>query len=44
MSVPTIALIPPKPKLAIRQRRLTVEVCQACQQPIRDGDACRCND
>lgn len=44
MSVPTIALVPPKPKLNIPSRRLTVDVCPACHKPLRATDECRCSD
>lgn len=42
MTIPTIALLPPKPKLEIRPRRLTVDVCPACQRPLNELDECRC--
>lgn len=44
MSVPTIALIPPKPKLNIPPRKLDVDICPACQRPLQNGDNCRCAD
>lgn len=42
MSVPVLALIPPKPKLAIPPRRLVVDICPACRRPVNEIDECRC--
>lgn len=42
MSVPTIALVPPKPKLNIPRRKLGVPICPACHKPISELDECRC--
>lgn len=44
MTVPIIALIPPKPRLNIPPRRLAVDICPACHRPLQSGDNCRCND
>lgn len=44
MSIPTIALVPPKPRLSIPARRVNVATCPACNHPLQYGDNCRCND
>lgn len=44
MSIPTIALVPPKPRLPIPPRSVSVDVCPACNKPLQYGDNCRCND
>lgn len=44
MSVPTIALVPPKPRLNIPPRKVAVDICSACHRPLQNGDNFRCAD
>lgn len=41
-TIPTIALIPPKPSLLTRPGKLNI--CKACDTPIRETDECGCSD
>ena len=41
-TIPTIALIPPKPSILTKPGRLNI--CKSCDLVIRDTDECGCSD
>lgn len=44
MSVRTIALIPPKTRLAIPRRPPTVAMCGSCDKPLNGAECAGCSE